>query len=94
MADERFFQDGLENIMKHTGEECTELAGAIFKTQRWGMVSYDPTIPPEQRITNAQWIRREIADLRRQCDHLEEAMIMEGYLREDGSEIPYEEIYP
>ena len=52
-------------------EEMGELLGALGKTQRWGLASTNPELPPSQRETNAAWIKREIADVRRALDLVE-----------------------
>jgi NTP pyrophosphatase (non-canonical NTP hydrolase) len=44
-------------------EECGEVLAAVGKTQRWGLESTNPDIPPEQRETNRDWILRELEDL-------------------------------
>lgn len=47
-------------------EECGEVLHAVGKTQRWGFFSTDPTspLPEAERETNAEWISREIGDLK------------------------------
>lgn len=57
--------------MAHVVEECGEVCAAIGKAQRWGLDSYNPELPPEQRESNAEWIAREITDLRGALDRLE-----------------------
>jgi len=44
-------------------EECGEVLAAVGKTQRWGLDSYNPELPPDQRETNRDWILRELRDL-------------------------------
>ena len=46
-------------------EECGELLAAVGKTLRWGLESYNPELPPEERETNRQWVLRELDDVRR-----------------------------
>lgn len=53
----------LAQALGYLTEECGEVLAAVGKTQRWGPDSYNPELPPEQRETNADWIRREMRDL-------------------------------
>ena len=46
-------------------EECAEVLAAVGKTQRWGLESFNPEVPPEKRETNREWILREMLDLER-----------------------------
>lgn len=71
MSDPRFLQDGFDKQLSHLIEECGEVLAAAGKTQRWGLLSVDPTIPVEQRETNLAWLRRELGDLRQAMDRLE-----------------------
>lgn len=52
-----------EEAIAHLSEECGEVVTAIGKAMRFGLDSYNPELPPEQRETNRQWITREVADL-------------------------------
>lgn len=45
-------------------EECGEVLHAVGKSQRWGLMSTNPELPPEKRETNMVWLKRELADLR------------------------------
>lgn len=45
-------------------EECGEVLAAIGKTQRWGLDSFNPELPFNQRETNRDWIKRELQDLK------------------------------
>ena len=44
-------------------EECSELIHALAKFQRFGRHSVNHLIPLEQRITNEEYVRREILDV-------------------------------
>lgn len=44
-------------------EECGEVMSAVGKTQRWGLDSVNPELPPEEQETNRDWILRELNDL-------------------------------
>ena len=46
-------------------EECGEVLSAVGKAQRWGLESFNPELPDEEQETNADWIRRELKDLKR-----------------------------
>ncbi len=46
-------------------EECGEVLAAVGKTQRWGLGSVNPELPPEQQETNRDWLLRELGDLER-----------------------------
>ncbi len=46
-------------------EECGELLAAIGKSQRWGLLSYNPELPESEQETNAAWVLREAADVQR-----------------------------
>jgi NTP pyrophosphatase (non-canonical NTP hydrolase) len=63
MSDPRFLQDGFEKQLAHLVEECGEVLAAAGKTQRWGVNSVNPLLPPEQQETNGDWLFREIVDL-------------------------------
>ena len=49
--------------LAHAVEECGEFLAAAGKTQRWGALSYNPELPPEQREDNVRWLERELADV-------------------------------
>lgn len=63
MSDPRFIQSGFEKTLAHFIEECGEALAAAGKTQRWGLHSVNPLLPPEQQETNRDWLVRELADL-------------------------------
>lgn len=74
MTDQKYMRPGLPFAMGKAIEEAGEFLAALGKTQRWGWLSSNPELPPEQRETNEQWVRREIADLRGALDNLEQQM--------------------
>lgn len=51
-------------------EECSELIHALAKCQRFGLQSVNPEIPLEQRITNAEYVKREISDVKQAIHNL------------------------
>ena len=44
-------------------EECGEVLAAVGKSQRWGLRSVNPELPPEEQETNKDWLLRELDDL-------------------------------
>lgn len=73
MAHEEFRQHGsVDKALAHLIEEMGEVLCAAGKTQRFGLDSYNPLLPPEQRETNEQWLRREVDDLKLSIAKLEE----------------------
>ena len=65
MSDEKYLKrDDLNFCLAHALEECGELTHALGKTLRWGVYSCNPTILPEERETNIQWVYREYQDLK------------------------------
>lgn len=74
MTQQKYMRPGLDFARGKTIEELGELQAALGKSLRWGWESYNPELPPEQRETNAEWVRREIADVRGALDNLEREM--------------------
>lgn len=85
MSDPKYMRPGLDFARGKAIEEAGELIAALGKSMRWGWESVNPEIPVHQRETNANWVRREMADLRGALDNLEmemsEKLTAEGYLR-------------
>lgn len=71
MTDQRYMRPGLPFAVGKTIEELGELQAALGKTLRWGWQSYNPEIPPERRISNLDWVRAEMEDVRGALDNLE-----------------------
>lgn len=46
-------------------EEAGEVLAAAGKSLRWGLDSWNPELPPIERESNEQWLRREMRDLSR-----------------------------
>ena len=74
MTDPRYMRPGLPFATGKAVEELGELIAALGKTLRWGWGSFNPELPEGERETNAQWVRREVADLRGALDNLEKEM--------------------
>lgn len=70
----KYLRDDFESVLAHAVEECGEFLAAAGKTQRWGRRSFNPELPSEQRETNEQWLRRELADVRLAMARLEMAL--------------------
>jgi len=72
MSDSKFLQKGKNKQLAHLVEECGEVLAAAGKTQRWGWESTNPvTGDPE---TNAEWLWRELQDLKLVIRRLEKSM--------------------
>lgn len=74
MTQQKYMRPGLNFAVGKTIEELGELAAALGKTLRWGWQSCNPELPPEERETNASWVRREIVDVRGALYNLEKEM--------------------
>lgn len=55
----------LEQMLGYLVEESGEVQSAVGKAIRWGLDSSSPELPPEEWITNRQWILNELVDLER-----------------------------
>ena len=55
-------------------EECGEVLSAVGKTIRWGLDSFNPELPAEERELNRDWIKREIIDLKRAIKFVEKSI--------------------
>jgi hypothetical protein len=74
VTDQKYMRPGLDFAVGKAIEEAGELIASLVKTLRWGWDSYNPEILPEHREVNADWVRREIADVRGALDNLEREM--------------------
>ena len=70
----RYLRDDFDSVLAHAVEECGEFIAAAGKTQRWGRKSFNPELPPNERETNEDWLRRELADVRLAMARLEMAL--------------------
>jgi len=55
-------------------EESGEVLAAAGKSVRWGLDSYNPELPVNERESNADWLLREIADLERAIGYVREML--------------------
>jgi NTP pyrophosphatase (non-canonical NTP hydrolase) len=53
-------------------EECGETMAAVGKTIRWGLDSFNPELPEKDQELNRDWIKRELKDLRRAIQFVED----------------------
>ena len=67
-------------------EECGEVLAAIGKTQRWGLSSVNPELPPEQQEKNGDWIMRELVDLKRAIEMVEHDLVRQGFVVRVGKD--------
>lgn len=74
MTDPAYMRSGLDFARGKAIEELGELQAALGKSLRWGWQGANPELPPENRETNAAWVRREMADVREALDNLEREM--------------------
>ncbi|TSD89089.1 hypothetical protein FFK22_008900 [Mycobacterium sp. KBS0706] len=68
---QKYLAPGFDFALAHAVEEAGEFLAAAGKTQRFGIDSVNPELPPYARETNGAWLRREMADLRGALDRLE-----------------------
>ena len=73
MTNPKYMRPGLDFARGKAVEECGELLAALGKSLRWGWLSRDPE-PGASPETNADWVRREMADVRGALDNLEREM--------------------
>lgn len=76
---ERYRSKTVNQAFAHLGEELSEAATAVYKLLRWGPDSVNPELPPEQRETNFEWVRREMRDVAAAYDELDRLLTENGY---------------
>lgn len=74
MTDQKYMRLGLDFARGKAVEELGELQAALGKSIRWGWKSVNPELPREEQETNADWVRREMRDVRDALDNLEREM--------------------
>ena len=81
MTDPKWLRPGLEFAAAHASEElgevvkeAGELSAALGKLQRWGPMSVNPDLKPEDQESNIAWVRRKRRDLSRELLDLEQAL--------------------
>jgi NTP pyrophosphatase (non-canonical NTP hydrolase) len=65
-----------EQKLGYLVEEAGEVLAAAGKTLRWGRLSVNPELPPQQQETNIDWLIRELADLERAIYYVRQAAII------------------
>jgi NTP pyrophosphatase (non-canonical NTP hydrolase) len=55
----------LSKKMGYLIEECGEVLQATGKSLRWGLDSFNPELPPPDRVLNREWLKSELDDLKR-----------------------------
>lgn len=84
MTDPKYMRPSLGFAVGKTIEELGELQVALGKTLRWGWDSYNPELLPAERESNAEWVKREMADVREAIDNLELEMFIAAMKPEEG----------
>lgn len=52
-----------EQAIAYLIEECGEVLAAAGKSLRWGLESFNPELPIDDRELNSEWLLREMKDL-------------------------------
>lgn len=76
MVDGNFLQNGFDKKLSHAIEEVGEFLAAAGKTQRWGLDSYNPYLPENERETNFEWLYRELEDALQTLSRLKYEMFL------------------
>lgn len=63
---------GIDHALGKMVEECGELQAALGKTLRWGWLSVNPELPKEEQETNANWVLREMEDVKNAIENLKD----------------------
>lgn len=77
MSHDAFIQPGFEKALAHVVEEAGEVLAAVGKTQRFGPLSVNPLLPPEEQEMNLFWLLRELEDLKSAIGRLEHECLLE-----------------
>ena len=80
---EKYLRPGFDFALAHAIEEAGEFLAAAGKTQRWGLHSVNPELPPAERETNLNWLLREMDDLRGALKRIDDALEAENGVRSD-----------
>lgn len=59
-------------------EESGEVLAAAGKSLRWGLLSFNPDLPPSERETNLLWLKRELLDLERAIRFIRDGLDQAG----------------
>lgn len=67
-----------QKCLARTIEEAGEVVAAAGKSARFGLDSYNPELPEEERETNAEWLLREMQDLQDAMKDMAQHLIFKG----------------
>lgn len=70
----KYIKTDINSCLAHLIEETGEVLSAVGKIQRFGLNSFNPELPPEERETNFDWLCREINDLEQSIIRLKIAL--------------------
>jgi hypothetical protein len=79
MTNPKYMRPGLEFARGKLIEELGELQAALGKSIRWGWLSFNPELTPEERESNVAWVRREMQDVKDAIENLEMNLVESGY---------------
>lgn len=65
----------LDQKLGYLVEEAGEVQAAVGKAIRWGLESSSPELPPEEQVTNRDWILAELVDLERAIGYVRAELI-------------------
>lgn len=80
---------GLDQTLDVLTEEMGEVIAALGKTRRWGPDSTNPELPPDQRVTNRDWLLAELDDLEQAIALTREELKLWAWHEEDDDEWSY-----
>lgn len=72
--DARFMPKSFNDKLAHLVEECGEVQHVVGKTLRFGVDNCNPDLPAAEQESNAQWLLRELGDLKRAIERVEDAL--------------------
>lgn len=85
--DSLYIRPGFDFALACLVEECGETLAAAGKTQRWGLNSVNPELPPERQETNRDWLLRELLDLDAAIQRVQATIKEEGWCATGNAEL-------
>jgi NTP pyrophosphatase (non-canonical NTP hydrolase) len=76
---DRYRPRNIDQALGYLVEECGEVMAAVGKTQRWGLDSVNPELPPKEQEDNGDWVIRELDDLEAAISIAREFLARRGY---------------
>ena len=70
----RYKPETVDQKLAYLVEECGEVLHATGKSQRWGLDSFNPELPPMKQVTNRFWLLQELEDLRQAIELVEQVI--------------------